>query len=92
MKFEQEKGEALALEGLSFLAQDPDRLRHFLNVTGVRSDEVRERYSDPEFLAGVLDYLLSDETLLIAFVELIGVDPTLLIVARQELPGAYIDV
>ena len=51
-------------------------------------EQVRERCSDPEFLAGVLDHVLSDETLLIAFVEERGLDPLLPAAARRELPGA----
>jgi len=88
VKLEREQAEAVALEALAYLVQDSDRLGLFLGQTGTGPEQVRERYSDPEFLSGVLDYLLSDETLLIAFVEERGMMPALPAAARRELPGA----
>ena len=88
MKLEREQAEVVALEALAFLALEADRLGRFLGLTGMGPEQVRERCSDPEFLAGVLDHVLSDETLLIAFVEERGLDPLLPAAARRELPGA----
>ena len=87
MKLEREQAEVVALEALAFLALESDRLGRFLGLTGTGPEQVRDRYSDPEFLAGVLDHVLSDETLLIAFVEERGLDPMLPAAARRELPG-----
>ncbi len=88
MKLESEQAEVVALKALAFLALEADRLGRFLGLTGMGPEQVRERCSDPEFLAGVLDHVLSDETLLIAFVEERGLDPLLPAAARRELPGA----
>ena len=88
VKLEREQAEAVALEALTYLAQDPDRLGRFLVQTGTGPEQVRERYSDPDFLSGVLDYVLSDESLLITFVEERGMAPLLPAAARRELPGA----
>lgn len=92
VKLERGQAEAVALEALTYLAQDPDRLGSFLVQTGIGPEQVRERYSDPEFLSGILDYLLSDESLLIAFVEERGMEPLLPAAARRELPGADAEV
>ena len=66
---------ALAVEGLSFLAADGERLGDFLATTGLAVDNVRQAAASPEFLAGVLSYLASDETVLVAFASHIGADP-----------------
>ena len=92
VKLEREQAEAVALEALTYLAQDPDRLGRFLVQTGTGPEQVRERYSDPDFLSGVLDYLLSDESLLITFVEERGLEPALPAAARRELPGADAEI
>ena len=92
MKLEREQAEAVALEALTYLAQDPDRFACFLVQTGTGPEQIRERYCDPEFLSGVLDYFLSDEALLITFVEEQGREPLLLAAARRVLPGANAEI
>jgi hypothetical protein len=92
MKLEREQAEAVALEALTYLAQDPDRLGCFLVQSGTGPEQIRERHCDPEFLSGVLDYFLSDEALLIAFVEEYGREPLLLAAARRALPGANAEI
>ncbi len=91
MKLGRAQAEVVALEALAFLALESDRLGRFLGLSGTGPDQVRDRCSDPEFLAGVLDHLLSDESLLIAFVEERSLDPMLPAAARRELPGADVD-
>ena len=62
-----ETAESIAAQGLAFLAEDPARLSHFLTLTGVQPDEVRPRAGTPEFLAAVLEHIVSDESLLLVF-------------------------
>ena len=80
--------EALALRGLAFLAEDPERLGRFLALTGLGPDELRTRTLDPALLGGVLDHLLADERLLMAFAEMAGIKPEEPARARALLPGA----
>jgi len=54
--------ETLALDGLAFLAGDPDRLERFLRLTGLEGSTLRARASDPDVLRAVLDFLLADDT------------------------------
>ena len=63
----KEAAEALCLRALSFLVEDPERLSRFLALTGLGPEELRARASDPALLGGVLDHLLADERLLLAF-------------------------
>ena len=91
MRVSQQEAADLAKQVLVFLAQDPDRIGRFLAVTGVGPGEIRERVTDLGFLAGVLDYLLSDEPLLLTFVEHADVEPERPAMARIALPGAPVD-
>lgn len=59
--------QTIAVQGLAFLAEDDERLERFLALTGLSPDTLRAVVTSPEFLAGVLDHLVADEALLIAF-------------------------
>jgi Protein of unknown function (DUF3572) len=65
----------LAIQALAFIAEEPDRLSAFLTVTGLTSELIREAAREPGFLAGVLEHMLGDENLLIAFSQSAGIDP-----------------
>ena len=82
-----ENAEILALKGLAFLANAPDSLDRFLALSGIGGGELRERAEEPEFLAAVLDFLLSDEPLLTAFCEAEALDAKAVHGARRTLPG-----
>ena len=84
----RDAAEALALRALAFLAEEPERLGRFLALSGLGPDELRSRATDPALLGGVLDHLLADERLLIAFAEANGVRPEEAGRARLHLPGA----
>jgi hypothetical protein len=62
-----ESAESIAAQGLAFLAGEPARLARFLELTGLTPDQVRARVDSPEFLAAVLEHILSDESLLLVF-------------------------
>ena len=67
--------ESMAIQALTFLAEDPDRLQRFLATTGVGPQQIRAAAREPEFLAGVLSHLAADEPLLVTFAEQVGIDP-----------------
>lgn len=85
---EQKAAEILAINALSFLASEPERLGRFLAISGIGPDTLRKGAADPHFLAGVVDYLLSDETLLFLFAESQGIGVDEPQKARAALPGA----
>jgi len=70
-----EAAESLAIQALAFFAADPERLGRFLAVTGVGPQEIRQAAREPQFLAGVLDYLAGDEALLVDFAAEVDMDP-----------------
>ena len=65
----------LAIQALSFIAEEPERLSAFVSATGIDIAAIRDAARQSDFLAGVLEHMLGDESLLIAFAESAGVDP-----------------
>ena len=80
--------ETLALKALGFLARDTDALLRLLTLSGLELDDLRERAGEPELLAAVVDFLLSDDALLARFAEEEGLDAQEIHAARRALPGA----
>ena len=83
----REQAETLALQALGYLAADEDRLHRFLLSTGLTPQDVRDRAGDPAFLAGVLDHLLTDDALVVAFAADNALEPEAVMTARRRLPG-----
>jgi hypothetical protein len=81
----RERAEALAVEGLTFLASDMDRLEPFLSLSGLDPRNLRAAAAGPGFLVAVLDHLLGEESLLRAFAAHAGVDPAEIGRARDTL-------
>jgi len=82
-----EQAQILALHALTFLAADPTHIAGFLTATGAEPADMRRFARTDEGQAAVLDYLLSDETLLLAFVVAEGCAETDPARARHALPG-----
>ena len=83
-----ESAEIVALKGLAFLVNTPDSLDRFMTLSGTSAGELRRRAEEPEFLAALMDFLMSDEKLLTAFCEGESLDAKTLHMARHALPGA----
>src|SRR5450759_2680377 len=62
-----EAAERLAIQALTFIAGDGERLGRFLAVTGIGPSEIRAASREPRFLAGVLGFLVSDHRLAAEF-------------------------
>jgi hypothetical protein len=83
----REAAEQVAVAALSFLASEPDRLSRFLSLSGLGPQNLRAAAADPAFLSSVLDYLLADEPLLLAFAADQGQAPESVATARRALGG-----
>ena len=83
----RDAAETTGLEALGWIAGHPELAGRFLNAAGASPDEMRARAGDPEFLGFVLDFLLSDEATLLAFVQDAGLPPDRPLRARAALPG-----
>jgi hypothetical protein len=71
----QEAVEGLAIQALTFIAGNGERLGRFLAITGIGPAQIRAAAQEPGFLIGVLDYLAGDEHLLLAFAAETGREP-----------------
>lgn len=80
-----DQAETIALSGLAFLAEDPQRLGRFLALTGIGPQELRARAQTPRVLAAVLDHLMHDESLLLVFAASLSVKPELIAPAHALL-------
>jgi len=83
----QEDAQIVALRALSWLVSNDTLLPIFLGSTGAGETDLKERAGEPEFLASVLDFLLMDDTWIIAFCGSAGLPGEAVMRARAELPG-----
>ena len=81
----REVAEIVAIQALSFVAGDPERLGVFLAETGIGPETLRSAAADPRFLAGVLDFVLRDDATVKAFAAASDLDPTTIAAAREVL-------
>ena len=79
--------EVIALKALSFLVSEPDQTGRFLRITGLEPHDLAQRATDPDFLAGVVEHLMSDESLLLMFAEDNSIDPKMAALAAELLRG-----
>lgn len=77
--------EALAFRAVAFIASDGAYLADFLSRSGLAPNALSGLIEDRSFLAGVLDHLLADESLLLAFCGNAGIDPADIQPARNAL-------
>jgi hypothetical protein len=85
----KEAAETLAIQALAFIAEEPDRLAAFLGATGLSPDRIRESANQPHFLGGVLEHMLADESLLVAFADSAGINPADIARARGALGSLW---
>jgi uncharacterized protein DUF3572 len=83
--YSQQTAEMLAVQALAFIAEDETRLSSFVAATGTAPQSIRDAAREPNFLAGVLEHILADENLLIAFADTVAIDPAEAARAHQAL-------
>ncbi|MDP6350935.1 MAG: DUF3572 domain-containing protein [Alphaproteobacteria bacterium] len=83
-----EAAQTIALQALGYIAADQPLLDRLLAQSGLDSAAMSAQAANPEFLGGVLDYLLADEALLVGFCQSHDLEPDLPGRARARLPGA----
>jgi hypothetical protein len=88
---DSEMSQTIALKALGYLAADDGLLEPFLGATGLAVADLRAGATDSAFLAGILDYFLQNEALLLAFAGASELAPETIVRARQGLPGALND-
>ncbi len=81
----REVAEIVAIQALSFVADDPERLGLFLAESGIGPETLRTAAADPHFLVNVLDFVLRDDATVKAFAAASQLHPTNIAAARQAL-------
>lgn len=86
--YDIDAAEALAFRAVAFIAADQAYLAEFLSQSGVSPDALAELIESRAFLTGVLDHLMADESLLLAFCGNAGLDPSDVMPARNALSAS----
>ena len=81
----RQHAETIALNGLAFLAAQPDYIDLFLRNTGIDAAELRLRAADPDVLRAVLEYILAGDATTTGFCEDQSLTPRDLHAARHLL-------
>ena len=81
----REAAEIVAIQALSFVAGDPERLGLFLAESGIGPETLRTAAADPRFLSSVLDFVMRDDATVKAFAGVSQLHPTNIAAAHQAL-------
>ncbi|MGA7997330.1 MAG: DUF3572 domain-containing protein [Bradyrhizobium sp.] len=85
VKNPREVAEIVAVQALSFIAGEPERLGLFLAESGIGPETLRNAAADPRFLASVLDFVMRDDATVKAFAKVSQLHPTNIAAAHQAL-------
>ena len=87
----KEHAETIALKAVHFILTDDEMQQNFIDSTGILPTDLERVIKDPEFLGGVLDFLLANENKLIEFCSKNEIAPEEPSRIRGQLPGANFD-
>ena len=88
----REVAEIVAVQALSFIASEPERLGAFLAESGLGPETLRSAAADPQFLAHVLDFVMRDDATVKAFAAASQLHPTNIAAAHQALNDPGLEV
>lgn len=83
-----EEAETIALNALGFLAESPQAMERLTIQSGLDLTTIRKRATERDFLAAVVDFLMTNEELLVGFCESRRIDPKRVQMAAHRLSGA----
>lgn len=84
---QQELAQIIALQALTWIATQEDLLLAFLSATGASASDLSVLAADAVFQGAVLDFLLSDDSQVVAFCDAKGLRYADPMAARLALPG-----
>ncbi len=76
--------ESLAIEALTLIAGDPTLASRFMSLSGFDPGSLRMASKRPDFLAGVLDYVMTDERLILDLAAATGYRPEIIAAACRS--------
>lgn len=80
-----EEAEALAIKALGYLSSDIELMGRFLAITGLDPSDLHQVAGEPAFLAAILDFMLADDALVLAFASNNAINPETLVAAKTRL-------
>ncbi|MCP4922989.1 MAG: DUF3572 domain-containing protein [bacterium] len=83
--------QTIALQCLAFLIGQDGARNLFLSTSGLSIDDLRNKATQPDFLAGVMDFLLSDEELIQTFCIESNLTAERVWKARRALPAPPVE-
>ena len=83
--------DVMAVKALQYIGADRERLRRFLEVTGIEPEAIRAAAEMPSFLPSLLDYVLDHEWLVVGLAAYAGVEPDAVMNARNALSPSFDD-
>jgi hypothetical protein len=89
-KIGRQMAETIAAQALAWLAGDPENLNGFLALSGLSPGELMAQAGDARTLGAVLDFILTEDRLVIGFCDAAGLAYTVPQTARAALPGGEI--
>lgn len=70
-----EQAEILAIQAVGYLADTQEELQRMLTATGMDIEAAKQSMQSREGLAGLLDYICQDESILLGFCETLRIQP-----------------
>jgi hypothetical protein len=83
-----EHAETIALKAVHFILANDEMQHDFITATGILPSDLESMVKEPEFLGGVLDFLLANDEKLIEFCIGCKIDPEEPARVRRLFPGA----
>ena len=83
----REAAETIGLQALGWMVGSDEVLPVFLGATGTSIGDLAAGAQNPAVLASILDFILTDDALVIAFCDSVGLPYTSPRSARAFLPG-----
>ena len=84
---DRQAAEDIAVNALTLLTRDQERLARFLALTGLGPETIRAAAGSPDFLKAVLDHVAGHEDLLVGLADEMGTRPETIVEARRVLAG-----
>jgi hypothetical protein len=81
----RDEAETVALSALSYITTHEEVLGRFLSMSGLEPGTIRHAAASPGFLAAILDYVASDEPLLLALAKELDARPERIMEAHRTL-------
>ena len=82
------QAETLAIQALGWLAANDELWPVFTGSTGASAADMRDRATDPAFLASVLEFVTMDDAWVVAFCDTVDAPYDMPLRALYALPGA----